>query len=404
MSTSVLYRAIGLGGYRHITAWDEKGEFKLRAEPPDSAVRCPGCGSKKIVRRGTVDRRVQVPRIGLRKTMVFIQAPRVECRKCGTVRIIHLPSVVPHKNHTKSFVRTVVDLRKMMTIQDIAAYLGVSTTMIRNIDKQYLRTRYARPRLKDVKLIAIDEISIRKGHTYLTIVLDLESGAIIFVGKGKGETALKPFWKRLRSSGAKVEAAATDMSSAYYAAVQKNLPNAMLVFDRFHIVKLMNDKLSQLRRELQREAEENLHKDVLKGTRWLLLKAPENLNDDQDEQQRLQDALKLNESLAIAYYLKEDLRQIWEQANWNQASIFLTDWCRRAEASGIKVLQTMAKTLAGYRTGILNWYHCKISTGGLEGTNNKIKTMKRQAYGYRDQKYFQLKLYALHEAKFLLIG
>jgi transposase len=404
MSTRLLYLAIGLGGYRHMAAWDENGQFKLRLEPPESAVCCPGCRSREVILRGTYDRRVHAPPIGMRKTVVFIRAPRVECRRCRTVRIIHLPSVVPRSNHTKSFVRLVVDLRKMMTIQDIARFFGVSTRMVRDIDKRYLKRHYKRPKLKHTKIIAIDEISVRKGHTYLTIVMDLESGAIVFVGRGKGEKALKPFWKRLKSSGAKIEAVATDMSSAYFAAVQTNLPQATLVFDRFHIVKLMNEKLSQLRRDLQREAEETLHKDVLKGTRWLLLKGPESLNTDRNEHQRLKEALKLNESLATAYYLKEDLRQIWEQPSSFSAGRFLTDWCRRARASGIRILQTMANTLEGYRTGILNWYRYPISTGPLEGTNNKIKTMKRQAYGYRDEEYFELKLFALHESKFQLIG
>ena len=216
--------------------------------------------------------------------------------------------------------------------------------------------------------------------------------------------APEPFWKRLRGSGARIAAAATDMSSAYYAAVMKNLPDTLLVFDRFHIVKLMNDKLSQLRRELQREAEAGLEKKVLKGTRWLLLKAPDHLNDDRNEHERLHEALRLNKSLATVYYLKEDLCQIWSQPNRRAAGRFLTDWCRRARASGIRVLQTMANTLEGYRNGILNWYCYPISTSPLEGTNNKIKTMKRQAYGFRDTEYFKLKLYALHQAKFKLIG
>lgn len=404
MSTSVLYRAIGLSGYVHLSAWDENGEFKLRARPKENDLRCPGCGSRNVIRRGSTNRKVFAPPIGMRKTVLFIQTPRLGCRDCRCVKTMSLPKVVPRCNHTKSFARLVVDLRKMMTTQDIARYLGVSQQMVRDIDKRYLNTHFSKPKLKQVKVIAIDEISIRKGHTYATIVMDLDSGAILFVGKGKGEAALKPFWKRLKASRAKVEAAATDMSSAYYAAVQKPLPNATLVFDRFHIVKLMNEKLSQLRRDLQREAELNLRKDVLKGTRWLLLKAPENLDDSRNERQRLKEALKLNESLATAYYLKEDLRQIWEQSGRFSAAHFLADWCRRARASGIRVLQTMANTLEGFRSGILNWYEHPISTGPLEGINNKIKTMKRQAYGYRDQKYFELKLYALHESKFKLIG
>ena len=340
----------------------------------------------------------------MRATIVFIDAPRVECRSCERVRIIKLPGVVSGTNHTQSFARLVVDLRKMMTIQDIAARLGVSTTMVRNIDKRYLKSRFSKPRLRDVTAIAIDEISVRKGHTYMTIVMDLESGAIVFAGDGKGEKALQPFWKRLRGSGARIAAAATDMSSAYYAAVLKNLPDALLVFDRFHIVKLMNDKLTQLRRELHREAEVGLDRKVLKGTRWLLLKAPDHLDEDRNEHERLDEALRLNKSLATAYYLKEDLRQIWSQSSRLAAGKFLTDWCRRARASGIRVLQTMANTLEGYRNGILNWYRYPISTGPLEGTNNKIKTMKRQAYGFRDTEYFKLKIYALHQAKFKLIG
>lgn len=133
----------------------------------------------------------------------------------------------------------------------------------------------------------------------------------MFVGQGKGSKALDPFWRRLRSSGAKVQAVATDLSRAYIQAVTENLPKATLVFDRFHIVKLLNEKLSELRRELYREAVDRLQKQVLKGTRWLLLKHPENLDPERNEHRRLEEALVLNRSLAIAYYLKEDLRQFW---------------------------------------------------------------------------------------------
>lgn len=194
------------------------------------------------------------------------------------------------------------------------------------------------------------------------------------------------------------------MSSAYYKAVQENLPNASHVFDRFHIVKLMNDKLADLRRELHREAEDGPEKLSLKGTRWLLLKNPQNLDEARSETQRLEDALKLNQSLAIGYYLKEDLRQIWEQTGKRAAGKFLSDWCARALASGIKQLVTMANTLTKHRAGILAWYDHSITTGPLEGLNNKIKTLKRQAYGFRDLVYFKLKIYALHLSKFELIG
>ena len=194
------------------------------------------------------------------------------------------------------------------------------------------------------------------------------------------------------------------MSVAYYQAVTDHLPDAAVVFDWFHIVKLLNDKLSQLRRDLYREATDPLQRDVLKGTRWLLLKRSENLDEGRNELERLRAALKLNESLATAYYLKEDLRLLWEEPTKQAASRFLDEWIRMAEATGIRVLKTFARTLARYRSGLLAWYDHPISTGPLEGTNNKIKTLKRQAYGFRDQEYFKLKIMAIHHSRFELIG
>ena len=147
-----------------------------------------------------------------------------------------------------------------------------------------------------------------------------------------------------------------------------------------------------------------MDKKVLKGLRWLLLKHSDNLDESKNERTRLQEALDLNQPLATAYYLKDDLSQIWQQPNKATAGRFLTEWCRRAQASGIKVLQTMAKTLQAYRTGILNWYDFQISSGPLEGINNKIGALQRMAYGYRNYDYFIDKLYALHVAKFALIN
>ncbi len=404
MPADLLYTAIGMKSYLPVFSSDRSGILNLVMDVPESSVRCPGCKSKDVVRRGTVDRKVHAPPIGLRSTVLSIKTPRVQCEACGSVRTIHLPKVVPSKNHTKSFARLALDLRKVMTIADVALYLGVSETMVRGIDKTSLSRRFGKPKLGHLKYLAIDEISVQKGHKYLTIVMDLISGAVVFVGDGKGEKSLKPFWKRLRGSRAKIKAVATDMSSAYYKAVQENLPKASHVFDRFHIVKLMNDKLADLRRELHREASDGPEKLVLKGTRWLLLKNPENLDDTRNESQRLEDALRLNQSLAIGYYLKEDLRQIWEQSGKRVAGKFLDDWYARARASGTKQLITMAKTLTQHRAGILAWYDHTITTGPLEGLNNKIKTLKRQAYGFRDLVYFKLKIYALHLSKFELIG
>ena len=238
----------------------------------------------------------------------------------------------------------------------------------------------------------------------MTVVLDLESGAVVFVGNGKGADELKPSWKQLRPSRARIEAVAKGMSAAYRQAVAAELPKAVIVFDHFHVIKLFNEKLSDPRRELYREATDVQQKAVLKGVRWLLLKNPENLEVEKDEKRRLKEALKLNEPLAAAYYLKEDLRRFWEQPGRRFATTFLDGWIRRAEASGIKVVQQMARTLAAHRSGLLAYYDVMISSGPMEGTNNKIKVMKRQAYGFRDREFFKLKILAIHETKYALVG
>jgi len=404
MSTSLLYHAFGIRGYDYVRTQYQDGQviFTISQAPEDC--RCSACGSRQVISRGHVERRFRNVPIGSRSTAVVLPIPRVECHACGAVRQVEVPFADPRRSYTKSFERYALELSRSMTILDVARHLDVGWDTIKDIQKRDLSRRYAKPKLKHLRAVAIDEIAVASGHRYLTVVMDLDSGAVVFVGDGKGADALKPFWKRLRPSGAKIEAVAMDMSGAYQASVRAHLPKAVIVFDHFHVVKLFNDKLSELRRALYREATEVQHKEVLKGTRWLLLKNAANLDPEKDEKKRLKEALKLNEPLATAYYMKEDLRRFWEQPGKRFATTFLDGWIRRAEASGIKILQQMAKTLAAHRSGLLAYYDVMISSGPLEGTNHKIKTMKRQAYGFRDREFFKLKILAIHETKYALVG
>ena len=143
---------------------------------------------------------------------------------------------------------------------------------------------------------------------------------------------------------------------------------------------------------------------MLKGTRWLLTRPPENLDPDRDETKKLLDALEFNQPLAVAYCMKEDLRMFWKQGNAEADERHLGIWMERAEHSGITVLKTMARTLGMCRQGLLNWCLHPISTGPLEGFNNKAQTMKRQAYGYRNMDFFKLKLRPRHLKKYALTG
>lgn len=404
MSTSILYHAYGIRGYRHVRTGFKESAVIFTIMQSLASYRCSMCKSANVIGRGKTVRRFRALPIGRKPTFLEFAVPRVECRDCGAVRQVAIGFAEPRVTYTKSFERYVLDLCRNMTIKDAAMHLGISWDVVKDIQKRDLKRRFSRPRLKDVRQIAIDEISIGSGHRYLTIVLDLESGAVIHVGHGKGGEALLTFWKKLRRSRAKIEAVAADMSPAYIDAVVTYLPEAKLVFDRFHVMKLFNDKLSELRREMYHEIKDKMQKQVLKGVRWLLLKRPENLDPNRDERKRLEDALRLNQPLATAYYLKEELCELWEQDDYYEAESFLLDWIRRAEATGIRMLINFAKTLRFHAFGLLAYYDYPISTGPLEGTNNKIKTMKRQAYGFRDHEFFILKILALHETKYALVG
>lgn len=404
MSTSLLYHAFGVRGYQYVNTEYRDASVWFTIEQPREQLRCSHCGSQEVWSQGSALRVFRTLPIGRKASFLWFAVPRVLCFECGNVRQVKVPFAEPRRQYTKSFARYALELSRHMTIKDAAAHLGVGWDTIKDIQKRYLQKRFGKPKLRNLKEIAIDEVAAGRGHRYLTLVLDLRSGAVVYVGEGKGVDALLAFWPQVRRARARIRAVATDLGRAYIRAVRENLPRVVHVFDHFHVVKLFNEKLSAFRRTLYNQLSDTDQRRVLKGTRWLLLKNPENLDPERDEVERLQEALALNTPLTMAYYMKEDLRQIWLQPNKATARRVLLDWVRRAEASGIDMLLQFAATVWEHRQGILAYYDYRISTGPLEGTNNKIQTMKRQAYGFRDKEFFKLKILAIHEAQYALVG
>jgi transposase len=296
-----------------------------------------------------------------------------------------------------------------MTIQDVAKHLKMSWHTIKEIDKAYLRRNFSKPRLKDVEYIAIDEFAYKKGRKYKTVVYDLKEGRAIFIGEGNTAETLNPFWKKLRSSGAKLKAVSTDMCRAYWGSVKKNSPGSPVIFDLFHIMQMCNKCLDDIRIMLYHK-EKDIHKrKVIRSSKWVVLKNKVNLSNEvkkegvPPEVEQLQLALKVNEPLAAAYYLKEELKEIWRQENKHKAGLELEKWIVKARSVGLAQLDRLAKSMESHRSEILNWYDHPISTGPLEGFNNKIKVLKRKAYGYRDDEYFALKILSLHQSRYALL-
>ena len=345
--------------------------------------------------------------IGNNKVELAVQIPRIYCKNCFAIKQVKLAFADSKKHYTRSLERFVVDLCRITTIKEVVNLTSLSWDTIKDIHKQHLYKKYNSRDLKKLKYLAIDEIYLGKKRKFITIVLDLETGRVIHIGKGKGKDALTGLWRRLMRSKAKIQAVATDMASGYMAAVLQHLPNADLVLDHFHLVKWFNEKLSTLRRQLYNQAEQ-MEKAVLKGSRWLLLKAPENLkahrDHKKDERFRLQSALELNQPLAMAYYMKERLRLLFQCADKDWTNRELTCWIGQAKASGLKILKDAARKLLAWKPFILNWHKHPISTGKLEATNRKIGTLQRNACGYRDEVYLKLRIYNIHTVTYSLTG
>ena len=338
--------------------------------------------------------RVQTRVAGNRSAPVRVPGVRAELRSLP-------PFAPPYVSYTYRLQAFVEGLWGMMTVTDLAEVSGLGWDTVKGIIKARLEKGYGHPRLKHIRHLSIDEIYFGRRKRFYTLVLDLDNGPIVWVAKGRGGEVLRPFWRALRSSRAKIQAVAMDMSAAYWAAVMEHLPNAAIVFDRFHIMKLMNEKLDNLRREMVNEAT-GLMKQTVKGIRYLLLMRRENV--DEEKLPRLDEALKHNEPLFTGYLLKEALGLLWEQTTYGQMRSFLCQWCAWADESGISQMRQMARTLLSHKSGILAWWKHPINNGRMEGTNNKIKTLLRQTYGLRDERYLMLRLISIPKSRPALLG
>ena len=400
MNSSFLYHAWGLYSLE-CTREEYKGNtIILNVQSKKRLCVCPKCCKCNLVKNGYRIRDFVGLPIGVKKIIIRMKVQRYKCKNkdCDYDQQEKIPFATGSRSYTHRFAKYVVDLLRGMTLKDVANHLNVTWDTVKEIHSVYLDRHYSPPSLKGVRNIGIDEFAVKTGHVYKTIVVDLDTGRILYVGDGKGADALDRFWKRCRRHNVRIEHVATDLSAAFIASILENCPNAVHVFDHFHVVKLMNEHLDDIRRKVYNMEKDINKRKVLKGTRYLLLGNGEDIFDKQHKT-RLDNALAMNEPLSKAYYLKEQLREIWTQINKQNAEAILDDWVKQARESKIPQLLKMATTLLTHRRGILAWYDCHISTGKVEGINNKIKVMKRNAYGFRDERYFTLRLYALHDCR-----
>ena len=361
--------------------------------------RCPTCGATKVTEELQGIRDVRGEPLGnCREVHLLYPVHRLYCHHCHRREMEHIPFLSHSKAKlTKSLERTVIELRQYMSINAVANHFYLRWHTVKELEKRYLRHRFAKIPTAHIKAIGIDEIHVGNGKAdsqYLTIVRDLDSGAVIHVGDGKGINALAGVTRKLKRS--KLKVVTMDMANAYFSWIQENFPHVSIVFDHFHVIKLMNDKLDHVRRRVTAKMDSRLQQQ-LKGLRFIFLKNHEDL--PENAKIILRNMRGDFQELGDAYMFKEALRGIYMRAkNSYQARIAFHRWCRMAEETGISELKTMARTIRDKMDGIVSfWTFRHISNAKMEGFNNKIRWLIKQAYGFRDREYFKLKIFQLPE-------
>jgi len=400
MSLALLYHGLGVYGYHHLKAWTEEGAIYLQVVRAKK--RCSACRSWKVIQKGYRWRKLRVLPIGRKPVFVEVKMRRFFCRECGRTRYENLVIADKKKHYTHSLESYVMDLCSRMTIRDVAAHLGMNWRTIKEIDRKRLRRNLPKEKdLRRLRYLGIDEVSVRRGHRYLTTVVDLKTGRVVYVGEGRRVESLAPFFRRLKSIGTKLEAVALDMWKPYARAIRLSYRRVPLVYDVFHILADYSRVIDEIRVDEANKFEGQPMYHLIKGSRYLLLKGQENLADSARE--KLHRLLLLNQPLYIAYVLKEELRFLWRLPTRHQAEKYLDDWILKALSSGIQLLARFARKLRRHAEGILNYFLFHITTARVEGINNRIKVIKRKAYGYRDLNYFKLKIYNIHTLRYSLV-
>jgi transposase len=404
MSASVLYHGWGVRGFRHLRTQYLEGKVIFHIERAEDKRCCAGCGSKRVIKKGFIHRDFRTLPIGRKRVILRVRVHRLLCGTCGALKQESLSSLAFARKHwTKTLGRYIVDLMRHSTLEDVARHLDMTWDTVKDIHTWALTQRFKRRRLRHLRRLAVDEVAVRKRHRYLTVVLDHDTGQVVWVGQGRDRASLEPFLVRLKRARVPIQAIAMDMWRPYIEAAHKHLPGCAIVFDHYHVIANCNKMLDELRRREAAGAPAAVRR-FFKGSRFLLLKGAEKLQDDARARGKLDRLLDLNRNLCTAYILKEDLRSLWTCNTRAEGEDHLESWLETAYGSGIDLVHSFADMIQTHRDGILNYFDHQISTGKLEGTNNKIKVLKRKAYGFRDMEYFKLRIYFIHECRYAIIG
>lgn len=380
-ATTLLSKVLQLKNTRVFALhFDEEG-LVLDVAPTTRIPRCSGCFCKvrKVYDR-SAGRRWRHLDCAAMKLHLRYDLRRVDCARCGVV-VELVPWAERGSWFTYEFEDTVAYLLQDMNTSAVAKTMRISWPTVGTITRRVVERVREDDDLDGLTVIGIDELSYRRHHEYVTVVVDHIRHRVVWAHPGKNAATVEQFFDHLgpeRTTA--IEVVTIDMSGAYIKAVTEAAPNARIVFDRFHVQRLAQDALDEVRRDQVRSIEEPAARRSLKGTRFALLKNPWNLTDI--EGQKLAEVQRTNKKLYRAYLLKETIAAVLDRRQVNVARTKLREWRDWASRSQLKPFAKLATTIKKYTEGILGYVQTRLSNGIVEGLNGKIRTLTRRAYGF----------------------
>lgn len=353
---------------------------------------CPSCNKRTSNVETEYERKVRDLNLAELKCYIKFTQKKIRC-KCGYRGLEKLDFVAKSRRVTKRMEAYIVSLCEKTSLKEVAEVVDLNWKTVKFIDYNYIKSLLPKISEMKIKRIAIDEIAIMKGHKYLTIIRDYDTGIAIKIAIGRTyevtSNALASLGKEVLD---KIEYASLDMWDPYIKAIKEQCPNVKLVFDKFHVVKKINEAIDKVRKNVFAQAEPEERKRM-KHKRFIILKKNSNLKPKQKEE--LNELMKSNEKLYKSYILKEQIISIFDEkkATFDQINKRINTWFENILSNDLEEFHPVVKTMNNYFYGILNYFRYGMTNAISEGFNTKINVIKRRAFGFKDIQYFMLKIY-----------
>jgi transposase len=351
---------------------------------------CPSCGIEGCSAYDTERRTWRHLNFFQHEAYLTARVPRVSCKKCG-IKTFEVPWARSGSGFTLLFEALIMLMAKAMPVKSIADIVKEHDTRLWRVLDHYVEASRQEADFSTVTVVGVDETSSKRGHNYVSLFVDLEAPRVLFVTEGKDSSTLERFKTDLevhQGDPSHIQEICCDMSPAFIKGVEKHFPEAHLTFDKFHVLKILNEAVDEVRRQEQQIRPE------LKGTRYLWLKNPENLKANQTEILETLALKKLNLKTSRAYHIRMNFQKFWNQPV-HAAEAFLKKWYFWATHSRLEPIKEAAYTMKRHWDGILRWFTSKINNGILEGINSLIQAAKARARGYRTTKNLITMIYLI---------